>query len=206
MKRPSNEFYKLFCLYNYLKQNEKKDIKTKISEIIIEKNSHVYKPPNTDGFIYEIVSGAVKLGSYSEQGEEYVHDILQKGDFFGNLNYLNDQFFEYSKTLINSKIRIYELSFFKETIINDPYLSDWFISYLLKRWCTSEKRIGNITGNKIQARISYLIEFFNFSVDDATGEKFLLLELLTQKDLGDLSGATRQTVATALKQKSVDIF
>lgn len=206
MLSPSNEFYKSFSLFDYLKINLKINNPGSISEVIIEKNNHIYKPPNNEGFIYEIVSGAVKLGSYSDKGEEYVHDILKGGDFFGNLRYLNGQFFEFSKALIDTRIRIYELSYFKKTIINDSNLSDWFISYLLKRWCISEKRMGNISSNKIEERITYLMELFNISVNDSKGNEFLLFELLTQKDLGDLSGATRQTISSLLKKKSVYIF
>lgn len=198
MQRPNNEYYKSFCFYSYLKTNLKNE---RSIESVIERHSYIYKPPDDEGFIYEIVSGAVKLGSYSEQGEEFVYDILHKGDFFGNLRYLNVPFFEFSKTLIDTKIRKYEISFFKKTISNDPYLSDWFISYLLKRSCISEKKMGNITGNKIKDRISFLIQFFNIKVYDARGEQFLLFKLLTQKDLGDLSGATRQTISTILKKK-----
>jgi len=181
MLPPNNSSYNSFCFYTYLLDKFKNKKHLEIKEIVIEKNNHIYKPPNNDSFIYEIVSGAVKLGSYSEQGEEYVYDVLQKGDFFGNLRYLNGQFFEFSKALIDTKIRVYELIPFKKTITNDPHLSDWFISYLLKRWCNSEKKIGNIMSNKIEDRISYLIELFNIDVHSANGEQFTLFELLTQK-------------------------
>jgi CRP-like cAMP-binding protein len=80
--------------YNYLKANLKNE--TTIESIESVEKSTIYKT-NYERFIYEIVSGAVKLGSYSEHGEEFVHDILHKGDFFGNLRYLNGQFFEFSK-------------------------------------------------------------------------------------------------------------
>ncbi|MGO4905792.1 Crp/Fnr family transcriptional regulator [Flavobacterium sp. W20_MBD1_R3] len=203
MQRPNNEYYKSFNFYCYLKTNLQNERSIENIESVIEKHTYVYQPPYDEGFIYEIVSGAVKLGSYSEQGEEFVYDILHKGDFFGNLRYLNMQFFEFSKTLIDTKIRKYEISFFKKTISNDPYLSDWFLSYLTKRWCISEMKMGNITGNKIEDRISFVRKFFNIEVHDARGEQFLLFNLLTQKDVGDLSGATRQTISTILKKKSI---
>jgi CRP-like cAMP-binding protein len=206
MLSPSNEFYKSFSLFDYLKINLKINNSGSISEVIIEKNNHIYKPPINEGFIYEIVSGVVKLGSYSDKGEEYVHDILKGGDFFGNLRYLNGQFFEFSKALIDTRIRIYELSYFKKTIINDSNLSDWFISYLLKRWCISEKKLGNITGNPIEGRITFLMKLFDVPVKDANGHKYILFDLLTQKDLGDLSGVTRQTISNILKKKSVCTF
>lgn len=203
MLRPNNQAYDSFCFYTYLLNKYKNQKQIDITEELIDRNRHIYRPPNNESFIYEIVSGAVKLGSYSEQGEEYVYDVLQQGDFFGNLRYLNGQFFEFSKALIDTKIRVYELSSFKKTITNDPQLSDWFISYLLKRWCNSEKKIGNIMSNKIEDRISYLTELFNLDVYSVNGQQFKLFELLTQKDLGDLSGATRQTIATIIKKKSI---
>tara|TARA_R110002012_G_scaffold263456_2_gene446581 strand:+ start:262528 stop:263148 length:621 start_codon:yes stop_codon:yes gene_type:complete len=202
MLRANNQAYDSFCFYTYLLNKYKNQIPIDISEELIDRNRYIYRPPNNESFIYEIVAGAVKLGSYSEQGEEYVYDVIQQGDFFGNLRYLNGHFFEFSKALIDTKIRVYELSSFKQTITNDSQLSDWFISYLLKRWCNSEKKIGNIMSNKIEDRISYLIELFNIDVHSANGEQFTLFELLTQKDLGDLSGATRQTIATIIKKKS----
>jgi hypothetical protein len=91
-------------------------------------------------------------------------------------------------------------------VIHNPYLSDWFISYLVKRWCISEKKLGNITGNPIEGRITFLMKLFDFPVKDANGYEYILFDLLTQKDLGDLSGVTRQTISNILKKKSVCTF
>lgn len=197
---PRNKNYDTFSLYDYLLKAGGKICIESTTEILISKNDHVYKPPQNEGFIYEILEGAVKLGSYSEQGEEYVHDILQKKDFFGNLKYLNGQFFEFSKALIDTRLRVYNLYFFKKTITKDPFLADWFISYILKRWCTSEKKLGNISGNDTRERLRFLMHLFDVTVKDAQGEEYLLFELLTQKNLGDLAGATRQTIAHLLRE------
>ena len=44
-----------------------------------------------------------------------------------------------------------------------------------------------------------LQSFFNVSVNDIHNNEFILFNLLTQKDLGDLIGASRQSIAKALK-------
>ncbi|MFS4468706.1 Crp/Fnr family transcriptional regulator [Maribacter sp. 2210JD10-5] len=197
-KPPNNKDYATFYLYGHLKNFH--EYKAYIDEITVSKNELIYRPPTYENYIYEVVEGAIKLGSYSDCGNEHAHDILTKGDLFGNLRYLNGQFFEFSKTLVDSKIRVYDLGFFKKTIVRDPDLADWFISYLLKRWCSSEKKLDSINGNNIQERIQYLQFQFNIDVTDANGNRHVLFELLTQKDLGDLIGATRQTVSTILKK------
>lgn len=197
---PENKDYRTFDVHNHIFSTKNRLAKNSITEIVLSKMEHIYRPPDNEGCIYEIVTGAVKLGSYSENGESYIHDVVKKGDFFGNLKYLNGQFFEFAKTIVDSRLRVYDLSFFRSTIVNDPLLADWFISYLLKRWCTSEKKLGNISGNNTEERVRFLKKLFDLKIKDTHGEEFILLELLTHKNLGDLAGATRQTISNILKR------
>ena len=44
------------------------------------------------------------------------------------------------------------------------------------------------------------MQAMDLPVKDADGASFNLLQLMTKQDIGDLVGATRQTVATALKK------
>ncbi|MCR1025664.1 Crp/Fnr family transcriptional regulator [Cellulophaga baltica] len=197
---PLNSSYEVEFFYNYLKKQNHLNIIDHVKEFTVKRNEYIYSPPFTDNFIYEIVSGAIKLGSYSESGEEYVYDVIQTGDFFGNLKYLNGQFFEYSKSLISSKIRIYDLSFFKKEVTENPRLAEWFISYLVKRWCISEKKLGKINERGTDEKLKYLIQSLNLLVYDSNKKEHLLFHLLTQKDLADLMGTTRQTISNLLKK------
>lgn len=198
---PKSKDYENFCLFTHLTDTSEPDLEGLVTESMIGNNKYIYGPSTTQNVIYEIVDGAVKLGSYSDNGEEFVHDVLHRRDFFGNLKYLNDQFFEFSKTLVGTRIRTYPLSFFKKIIVEDPVVSEWFISYVVKRWCISEKKLGRIKENNTSKKISFLRSYFDVRVRDSKGSEFLLYDLLTQKDLGDLVGATRQTIAAALRKE-----
>ena len=191
------------CLYGYLKKSGNPDFFSSVKEITVSKNEFIYKPPLTENYMYELVEGVVKLGGYSETGEENTYDVIYTGDYFGNLKYLNGQFFEFSKTLIDSRIRIYDLTFFKKAIIENPVTSEWFIAYLLKRWCLAEKKLGQVNERSTLQKLEFLQGHYNISVTDIHGDEHILYDLLTQKDKGDLIGATRQTIANALKKKSV---
>ncbi|WP_299672050.1 Crp/Fnr family transcriptional regulator [uncultured Polaribacter sp.] len=200
---PLNEKLKTFSLYDYLKNDLQLNLNHLVTEIEVSKNDYLYRPPIIENFIYEIVDGAMKLGSYKESGEEYVYDVIHSGDFFGNLKYLNNQFYEFSKPLIDTRIRVYDLSFFKRVITENPKTAEWFISYLVKRWCVAEKKLGKVNEKNTIEKIRFLRHFFNVSVKDSQGTPFMLYDLLTQKDMGDLVGTTRQTIANALKKKSI---
>lgn len=199
--RPKNKGFQIFSLHDYLKNDLGININGLVTEVKVDKNEYLYRPPAIHNFIYEIVDGAVKLGSYSESGEEYVYDVIHTGDFFGNLKYLNGQFFEFSKSLVDVRIRLYQLSFFKKVITENPKIAEWFISYLVKRWCIAEKKLGKINERKTTDKIRFLRHYFDVPIKDFHGSEHILYNLLTQKDLGDLVGTTRQTISNALKKE-----
>lgn len=198
---PKNRYLNFdeFSLFAYLEFKEIQNLENKICTQTFKKGAYIYQPPANQGYVYEIVTGAVKLGSYTETGTEFVHDIIHTGDYFGNLKYLNNQFFEFSKTLVSSTIRMYKLDFFKEIVPQDSFLAEWFMSYLVKRWCQSEKKIKIIKEKDLQHKIKSLRSLYNLPIIDADNETYNLYDLLTQQELGDIAGASRQTISLAQK-------
>ena len=85
--------------YKYLSQNYKEEVDKYVTGREISAGSYVYLPVDDFHYIFEILEGGIKLGSYSSEGEEVVYDVLGKPDIFGNFHYLNGKFFEFAKTL-----------------------------------------------------------------------------------------------------------
>lgn len=197
--RPSNESYRNFNFFETISTIHQDEIFGKVSEAIIKKNEFLYDPSSEHLYIFEILEGAIKLGSYTDDGEEFTFDVLLKGDFFGDLKYLNNQFFEFSKALVDTKVRVYNRDFFKKMVVASPKISEWFISYLVKRWCSAEKKLKKLHEKKPKEKLSFIGSFLDVQINDIHGTTFNLVNLLTQKDLGDLIGVTRQTVATTSK-------
>ncbi|WP_339880730.1 Crp/Fnr family transcriptional regulator [uncultured Algoriphagus sp.] len=199
--RPINESYLDFDFFGFISSLPSSKSLGMYREILVKKNEYIYNPSTDHLYMYEILEGAVKLGSYTDDGEEFTFDVLFKKDFFGDLKYLNNQFFEFSKALIDTKIRIYHRDFFKKMVVQGPEVSEWFISYLVKRWCSTEKKLKKLHEKKAQEKLTFLTTYFDLTVQDSHGKSFILNELLTQKDIGDLIGVTRQTVANSNKVK-----
>jgi CRP-like cAMP-binding protein len=199
--RPANQAFEKFDLFSQLKKLKIPYDKEHVLEINVKKNGYIYIPPNKENYIYEIIYGAVKLGGYSDDGESFVYEVLPATEFFGNLKYLNGQFQEYAKALVNSKIRLYDLDFFKTIIVTNPIITNWFISYLVKRWCSAELKLKNIKEKQIEERIASLQKHYNIDITDTKGKSHVLFDLLSKKDMGDLIGVTRQTIASILQKK-----
>ncbi|WP_405609417.1 Crp/Fnr family transcriptional regulator [Polaribacter sp. Asnod1-A03] len=204
--RPNNEGFKDFDLFSEINNLKIFFNEENIQEISVKKNDYIYLPPNKENYIYEIIQGAVKLGGYSDDGESFVYEVLPHTEFFGNFKYLNGQFQEYSKAIIDSKIRLYNLDFFKTTVLINPFISNWFISYLIKRWCAAEVKLKNIKEKHLEERIISLQNHYSVPIEDTNGKSHILFNLLTKQDMGDLIGVTRQTVSSILQKEKQLIF
>lgn len=193
---------KKFNLFDYLTQTKRHDHERKIRYAEIGKGDYVYSPPENPYVIFEIISGVVKIGSYSKTGEEVTYDILIAGDTFGNLHYLNGQFNEFVKALTTLNLRVYDLDFFRHIITTDATLAEWFHRATVSRWCKMETRLFSIITNDALSRIEALQHELNLTITDNCGKKHHVFELLSQKDIANLTGTTRQTVAAVLRKKS----
>lgn len=186
--------------FNYLIE-EGIEVSGKLMEsAYLEKGHLIYQPPQRITPIYEIISGAVKIGSYSPEGEEVCYDILKPGDFFGNLQYLNGQFSEFAKTLSTVELRAYDPDFFKQLVTNQPSLSEWFFKELVSRWCRAEDRLYAVRSLDAPEKVKRILPYFQDQIQEATGKTFNLLTLVTFQDIADLTGLTRQTVSKVMRE------
>lgn len=130
-----------FSLFEFLKDREIEGLSTEVKNLELEKGIILYQPPQRITPIYEIIHGAIRIGTYSPLGEEVCYDILKTGDFFGNLQYLNGQFSEFAKTFTTVRLRVYDSGFFRHVTTHIPEAANWFAYHLVSRWCRAESRL-----------------------------------------------------------------
>lgn len=189
-----------FGPFNFLIE-KKIEVSGRLLETVqLEKGHLIYQPPNRITPIFEIVSGSVKIGSYSPDGEEVCYDILRPGDFFGNFQYLNGQFSEFAKSLTPAELRVYDVDFFKQLVTNTPTLAEWFFKVLVSRWCRVEERLFAIRSLTPQEKVRKILPYFQVQILDASGKLFSLREVVTLQDIADLTGLTRQTVSKVMRE------
>lgn len=187
-------------LIEYLRSSDDYALDRVVKEIYVAKDQQIYQPGQQTNSIYEIVSGAVKLGSYGSQGQDITYDILSAPDTFGNLKYLNGQFFEFAKTIIPCHLRVYQLDFFKRIIVEDSKVSEWFNKNAVRRWSIAESRLFSIRSANSIERLQVIYNDFDREIVDSENRKHHLFSLLTKQEIGDLTGMTRQTVSQVIKK------
>ncbi|SMG45314.1 cAMP-binding domain of CRP or a regulatory subunit of cAMP-dependent protein kinases [Marivirga sericea] len=197
---------KTFELFAFLNQQEqyKNCLKKHISSKVYKKGQYIYKPSEEPHLIFELISGTVKVGNYAIDGTEHCYDILKPGDFFGNYRLLDGNFQEFAKPLTSVKVRQYELSYIKKLIFTDIQISELFTKYVVRRWSRAETRFFTVISEDTSVRIKRLYREFNVKIKDADGRAVNIFSLFSQKDIADLTGSSRQTVAHIFKKLNKD--
>jgi CRP/FNR family cyclic AMP-dependent transcriptional regulator len=199
-------------LYNYLTEKNIPLLEDKTFLKSYKKGELVYGPTQHYTHIYEIISGAVKLGSVTFRGLDIVHEIVTPGELFGNLRLLDDHaglfgplqglhkpFAEFSKAIESTLVRCYASDFFRTLIINDANVAEWFYPKIVSRWCKTESLLISIRSMEPRERIRHIHNLFKARIKTALDEEIPLNMSLSFKDLADLTATTRQLVADTLK-------
>ena len=185
-------------------------IATKLPDILLDfsegrfknysKGDFIYLPDDLSINIYIITNGLVKIGGYSPTGKEVMFDCIFSSEFFGNLKYIEGNFFcEYAKALVDTSVIELKVEKFKKLMHTEIEVSNWFHEISTLRWYRAESRLFRIASEKPQGRIMHLFPILHEKIKDRNNKIYTLIELLSYQDIADLSGVSRQSAARILK-------
>lgn len=186
-------------LYRYLLEARTPGLSANTTFHSFKKGNFVYETSQPFTEIYEIVTGAVKLGNISVKGEEYIYELVTPGEFFGNLAVLGDTFSEFCRCLCASELRSYRPAFFRHLMTHDPVVAEWCFTRIVYRWNKTEGLLASIRSHEPRERILLLNEHLQKKIVMADSREASLNKLLTNKDIADLTATTRQLVADTLR-------
>lgn len=166
-----------------------------------KKNEIVDLPFHAKERIYFLKQGTIKLIKITDEGDEILLDIIQKGDLFGELNLekseVSDEFFK----VVSDEAII--CTFFRERLEEIMFKKPDFALNYIKFLGFSFKKIQNSYKNILfkDARTRFLL-LLNMIIEkeEIKNQSFSLPNYLTQKDIAQLICTTRQTVITLLNE------
>lgn len=185
-------------LYQYLVEIKHPGLSDNVNMLSFKRWTQLYGTTESFTSIYEIVTGAVKLGGISIKGEEYIYELVLPGEFFGNLAVLGDTFSEFCKTLAPTQVRCYNTAFFKHIMTHDPKVAEWCFGKIVFRWNKTESLLANIRSYEPRERIQRLYRSLHRKLKTASNREVSLHKLITYKDIADLTATTRQLVADTI--------
>ncbi len=163
------------------------------------KSNLIYAKDTPCNYVYFVVDGSVKV-SNPEEEREHISMILHKGNIFGECCLYGQEMTQFNAFTIEEKTRVISINVdcFKSLMRNNFEFSLKVIEMIGEKIKKSEERLHNFATKDARQRI---VEFLKENVENngrKVGLEMLIKHGLTQQDIANFTGTSRQTVTTVL--------
>ncbi len=165
----------------------------------LRRSTSLYSQGQPADALYFIDEGLVKLTRSSRTGERIILSISGPGHLAGDESLSEDRQNYYSEAEVLSTATVFRVprDSLRRTIAANPGLATVLVSYLLEQKLTLAHRVELLCLHDVEYRILYYLAELAALVkphEDISGYQLPI----TQLELADLIGATRETTSTTL--------
>lgn len=172
-----------------------------------KKGDMLYLPGDTDGYVYVIEKGLVKIAKINDNGKELTLAIYSVGDLFGELTLVVDRPRRTQAiSVVPSKIWLLPREEFSELVSATPVLAMNLSSIIGQRRHDLETRMENLVFRDVPARLASLLISLAEQYGIMRQGRIFIDMKLSQLELANFIGATRETTSTVindLKRKGI---
>jgi len=164
------------------------------------KNRIIINEGEQSDSLYAIVAGKVKVLISEEDGKEIILSILGPGEFFGELSLIDNQPRSASViTMEPSSFNVIAQADFMRVLTSNPQIAKTILKSLAKRLRDADKKIGSLALLDVYGRVARTL------LDLAKQEhgKLVVRQNLSQQDIANMVGASREMVNRILKDLEV---
>ena len=201
MERERIWYLKKFNLLQSLSPEEMEQLSQKVIDSIVKKKQPIYLSGDPNEWLYFLKRGRVKVTRTDESGKEITLIILEPGEIFGELGIFDDSPRETTAiALEDSLICTMRRRDFEELLQRKPELSLHLNKLMGFRLRHIEHRIEELIFRDVPTRLARLILRMLENHKQETKHGVRIGIKLTQQELANLIGATREMTSTVLNQ------
>ena len=186
-------------LFTALDEAAAVSLRASMDSVKIAKGSILFKEGDDGEHLYVIVDGKLKLGTSSGDGRENLLSILGPGEMFGELS-LFDPGPRTSTATAVTDAKLLSLS--HEKVIpwlkQNPEVSLQLLTRLSQRLRRTNEAVGDLVFSDVPGRVAKALIDLGDRFGKSSPEGLLVNHDLTQEELAQLVGASRETVNKAL--------
>jgi CRP-like cAMP-binding protein len=173
-------------------------IENKAHFIEVQKDEYIFREDEPSSFYFQVISGSVKMSSYSENGQEFIQGIFKAGQSFGEPAVFGD--FPYPNNAVAT-----------ETSVIAKLPKDVFFD-LLKDNFDIHKKFNSLLSNRLRYKAILLKEISSYCPDhvimtllkylrDNSGEtdNSQFYVRFTRQQIADMTGLRVETVIRTVK-------
>ena len=185
--------------FTQLSDHELDLVRAVATEKTYPKNAVVLTEGEAGDSLYMIQTGKVKVFIGDEEGREIILKILGPGSFFGEMSMIDKQPRSASvTTLETSTFLVLQHAAFEKCVEQAPTIGNMVMQVLAQRVREADRKIGTLALMDVYGRVaSTLLELAVY-----TNGKLMVGEKLSQQDLANMVGASREMVNRILKDLS----
>lgn len=185
-----------FDLFNYLEKHEVEKVLSHVNTRNFRKKTQIVTEGDDSHSLYFLLEGKVKIYLNDNAGKEIIINMHNPGDFFGELGLIKSIPRTASiVTVKDCKIGIMQEFDFKHCLSAYPAFSIALIENLSNRLVDATETIRQLGLMDVYQRIA--VTFLNLSEEQ--GDVRIIPEKLTQQNIANRVGASREMVARILK-------
>ncbi|MDX1477503.1 MAG: Crp/Fnr family transcriptional regulator [Saprospiraceae bacterium] len=189
-------------LFDGMSTGERAMLQSIMEPRTIGKYTYIYHQDDQAEYVYLLAEGTVKIGTQHNDGREMIKRILHPEAVFGEIGlFSNDRHNSFAMTL-NTEVRVYRVSVssFRQLMRQSAQLNFNVLEMIGRRLTNTEKRLESLIFKDARARI---IDFLRFNAETRgrkVGFETFFKHNLTQQDIANFTGTSRQTVTSVLNE------
>lgn len=170
-----------------------------MESVRLTKGSTLFSEGDTGEHLYVIIEGKLKLGTSSGDGRENLLSVLGPGEMFGELS-LFDPGPRTSTATAVTDVRLLSLGHDKVIpwVTEHPQVALELLARLAQRLRRTNEVLGDLVFSDVPGRVAKALIDLGERFGKETDEGLYVHHDLTQEELAQLVGASRETVNKAL--------
>ncbi len=183
-------------LFDELEQDERDALTRRLNIRQLPKNTVIILDGDESDSLYIILAGKVKVFLTDEEGKEVILNYQGPGQYFGEMALLDESPRSASViTLESSKIAVLSKHDFMQCLSEHPKIAMSIIRHLTTRLRSLTDKVKNLALMNVYGRVTHTL----IDLSELEGDNRVVSERLTQQELANLVGASREMVTRILK-------
>ena len=176
-----------------------------IDQIVIkrsfEKGEYIFFEGEEGNKFYIIEEGQVKLLKMIANGDEQILNIFSKHDIIAEIVAFDKGNYPASSvSMTKTRVLVFEQQKLEELILNYPPIAVKLLREMSHRLRRAQENVRDLALKDSSARVAGLLVFLAKKYGEEKKDKIVLDLSLTQKELANMIGSSRETVSRVLGQ------
>ena len=187
-------------LYKQLTEYQVEEMSKFVRLFVYNKGEHIYTEGGKADHIYFIESGSVKVYSSTFDGKEIIKNIVHAKNILGEQAFASTNVRLDSAKAIDPEVRVASIHVDDMKTLMQRYwdINEIFINLMSKKLYRTETRVKSLLVDDARKRVIDFLKYNAKHKGKKIGFEMLIKHSMTQQDIANYTGTSRQTVTSIL--------